>query len=271
MLTRCWPGCRARSCTTGWRRSWGSAMGRSMVRNLTGCEQRPPRAAPGVARARSDAGPIAGTAGAKIRAPHALVMVLLFKKGSLATKLHAVARLTYEHARNLAYFVVLYKSALAAARAARRAVGEKVATDPGLPASGLDALVAGGLGGYVVWGHNTRVNYQIVLYLFSRVAVGITMRLARHGYPPFASFKFDATYPWLAASVWALVMWLFETRPDVVHPSLRRSMDFLYHDSNSWAGAADFAPSPTLAAVCVYMFMAHRHRLRNVLFLGRPL
>lgn len=209
--------------------------------------------------------------GAKIRAPHALVMVFLFKKGSITTKLHAVARLTYEHARNLAYFVVLYKSALAAARAARQMAGKQVSTAPGLPASGLDALLAGGLGGYLVWGHNTRVNYQIVLYLLSRVVVGVAMRLAQQGYPPFSRFKFESTYPWLAASVWALVMWLFETRPDVVHPSLRHSMDFLYHDSNAWSGAADFAPSPTLAAVCVYMFMAHRHRLRNVLLLGRPL
>ncbi|VDP11018.1 unnamed protein product [Heligmosomoides polygyrus] len=47
--------------------------------------------------------------GARIRAPHALVMVFLFGEGTLAEKLQTILRLTKTHAVNLAKFVFSYK------------------------------------------------------------------------------------------------------------------------------------------------------------------
>lgn len=48
--------------------------------------------------------------GARIRFFHALVMTLLFKQGSMRSKLRIILKLTYEHARNLGAYVFLYKT-----------------------------------------------------------------------------------------------------------------------------------------------------------------
>ena len=48
--------------------------------------------------------------GAKIRFFHALVMTMLFRKGSLKDKIKLIIQLTYEHAKNLGLYVFLYKS-----------------------------------------------------------------------------------------------------------------------------------------------------------------
>jgi peroxisomal membrane protein 4 len=48
--------------------------------------------------------------GGKVRLVHAIVMTLLFKKGTLMTKLKNIISLTFEHARNLGLYVFMYKS-----------------------------------------------------------------------------------------------------------------------------------------------------------------
>ena len=48
--------------------------------------------------------------GAKVRFPHALVMVFLFRSGTFREKVSLVLRATKTHARNLAKFAVIYKS-----------------------------------------------------------------------------------------------------------------------------------------------------------------
>jgi peroxisomal membrane protein 4 len=44
----------------------------------------------------------------------------------------------------------------------------------------------------------------------------------------------ESYYPLFAALNWGLVMWLFRHDPDVLQPSLRASMQYLYVDSNYW-------------------------------------
>ncbi len=48
--------------------------------------------------------------GAKVRFPHALVMVFLFRSGTFRDKVDLVFRATRTHARNLAKFATIYKS-----------------------------------------------------------------------------------------------------------------------------------------------------------------
>jgi peroxisomal membrane protein 4 len=57
--------------------------------------------------------------------------------------------LTYQHSRNLAFFVTIYKSLLYTARKLR---GYE---------HNLDALVAGAIGGYIIFGKDTSVNQQV--------------------------------------------------------------------------------------------------------------
>jgi peroxisomal membrane protein 4 len=243
------------------------------------------------------------TYGTKIRLPHAFVMTFLFKPDlPAAQKLRTIATLAFLHARNLALFVGLYKALLAlgraqaaaaislAARRPRSLVRASESADtvvagaltpslraalrgpalapPGRPAASWHPLVAGALGGWLVWGNYSGVNYQIVLYLLSRILVGGARVAAKRGVWPFRALSFRQSYPWGAAAVWALVMWLFEAHPDALDGSLRRSMDFLYRDADKGKRPADFLPSRAAAAVVATMVWLKRGNLGDLLRLG---
>jgi peroxisomal membrane protein 4 len=103
----------------------------------------------------------------------------------------------------------------------------------GRPARPYHALVAGAVGGYFVWGRYSSVNHQIVLYLTSRVIVGLAKHtwekyhgVSHHSFP--SALNHPRTYPLVAASVWGLAMVLFEESPHVLHKSLKKSMDEIY-------------------------------------------
>lgn len=189
----------------------------------------------------------------------ALVMIFLFQSGSLRQKLRGVVRLTLEHSRNLALFVGVYKAALALLRQHELSLpghGHDVATAVGKPARHWHAAVAGGVGGYLVWGRYSSVNFQIVMYLLSRVVISTARVLAARGVAPFAGHRFQHVYPLLATAVWASVMYLYENESALLHPSLRRSMEFLYDESCRWErGLVDFLPSPATAAVLVLSWL----------------
>jgi peroxisomal membrane protein 4 len=211
--------------------------------------------------------------GIKIRLPHALVMTLLFRRDlSAKQKIHSISRLVLEHASNLAAFATIYKSILAAfkwtsrylrhhppaASSSHKRLGrlflqllvdgpfgihnnnnkDLPASMAGYPECPYHALVAGACGGYWVWGRYTKVNQQVVLYLTSRVLVGVVKRAwehVHHGnskqqqpHPQNSILYHPQTYPMLAALVWGLVMVLFEESPHVLHRSLKGSMDEIY-------------------------------------------
>lgn len=101
---------------------------------------------------------------------------------------------------------------------------------PGIAESTQHAAIAGAIGGYIIWGKYSSINYQIVLYLTSRILTGMVSLAREKSVPPF-SWKicnFDNVYPIKAAVVWGSVMALFETYPHVLHPSLKKSMDQVY-------------------------------------------
>lgn len=87
------------------------------------------------------------------------------------------------------------------------------------------AFVAGAIGGFFIWGRYSSVNYQIVMYLTSRVLVGLWKRLVPSDKEEGSQSQ---TYPLAAAAVWGIVMALFEESPQVLHPSLKSSMDEIY-------------------------------------------
>jgi len=91
---------------------------------------------------------------------------------------------------------------------------------PGHPERAHHALLAGAIGGYCVWGRYSSVNHQVLLYLSSRVLMGLWKRSGQQAHPRLFSI--------LAAAVWAIVMILFEESPEVLHPSLKSSMDEIY-------------------------------------------
>ena len=184
-------------------------------------------------------------------------MILLFQNGSIRQKLRGIIRLTFEHTKNLALFVGVYKSMLVILRTLEQHTrGQNVTTNVGKPGVPWHAAVAGGIGGYVVWGRYSGVNFQIVMYLMSRVLISLVRLLAAKGYQPFVQYRFKRAYPVLATVVWASVMWLYESEPQTLHPSLLKSMQFLYDESCRWDnGVVDFLPSAATTAVCLLTWL----------------
>ncbi|XP_030068273.1 peroxisomal membrane protein 4 [Microcaecilia unicolor] len=163
--------------------------------------------------------------GAKIRAPHALVMTFLFKSGSLREKLKAIAQATYTHSRNLACFVFTYKGLLA--------------LQTYLQGHQLQAhsFLAACVSGWLIFGENNNINSQINMYLLSRILFGLSRLAVEKGYIPEPK---QDPFPIFAALVWGIVLWLFEYHRHTLQPSLQSSMTYLYDDSNIWHDISDF-------------------------------
>jgi peroxisomal membrane protein 4 len=120
--------------------------------------------------------------------------------------------LTLQHAKNLVQsllfkktppnlihekkgkFVLLYKTLMLAQ--SRLLHGGKEANS--------DSFVAGLVGGYVVFGKDTNVNQQIVLYLLSRIIVGLAKWSVKKNYVP--SPGEGKSFPVMAAVVWGIVV-----------------------------------------------------------------
>lgn len=175
--------------------------------------------------------------GTKIRFPHALVMVFLFRSGTIREKVWLVFKATRQHARNLAVFALIYKTAC---YALLHLNGKE---------QPFDTFMAGLLGGYVVFGRYrgaapNSVAQQIVIYVFARVMLALA-KLAvqpRDVYSPTgggpglglldwnpqlreASYKHG--WPVFAALSWAGVMYLFRWHPETIQSSLRSSMTYM--------------------------------------------
>ena len=157
--------------------------------------------------------------GAKVRAPHAFVMTLLFKSnGSMMELGHTVVQATWSHSRNLGVYVGLFKLLRCVLRMIRRVE------------SPLNTLLAGFGAGYLIFGDNTPVNAQMNMYVMSRVILGSVSALVKHHYLPTLS----NAYPLFAGICWAMVMYLHSYHYNSLQKSLAVSMDFLYNDSEKW-------------------------------------
>ncbi|KAF2118448.1 mitochondrial carrier domain-containing protein [Lophiotrema nucula] len=192
--------------------------------------------------------------GTKVRFPHALVMIFLFRSGSFRTKCLLVYRATRQHARNLALFALVYKSSMLLLKNISPTGKERH----------YDAFVAGLLGGYTVFARtiNNSVSQQIVIYVFARVVLAIAKlavqsrdvgggqkgigepgggggwevlgrgewrkEVARNGWPVFASLS------------WAMVMYVFRWHPESLQTSLRSSMQYIYVQSDDWDSLRTF-------------------------------
>jgi peroxisomal membrane protein 4 len=151
----------------------------------------------------------------RVRAAHCLVMILLYRRDkSLTANFHFLYQATKEHGLNLGSFVLVFK--LLRCQLMNRAGISR----------GLASFISGGVGGAVVWGRaRTPINYQVVLYLLSRITVGLVHHGVNQGHLPDK----EGFQP-MASLVWAVVMYLFTVDSKALQGSLRSSMEFLYDD-----------------------------------------
>ncbi|KAI9709329.1 MAG: hypothetical protein M1820_003449 [Bogoriella megaspora] len=165
--------------------------------------------------------------GTKVRFPHALVMVFLFRSGTLREKLHLIFKATRQHARNLALFALTYKSSLLLLRQ----------TSPTKSERHYDTFIAGLIGGYTIFGRGSQssVNQQIVIYVFARVVLALAKLSVQGRNEGGMGFIKDErgmirqrAWPVFGSLSWAFVMYLFRWHPDTLQPSLRSSMKYMY-------------------------------------------
>ncbi|CZS89406.1 related to peroxisomal membrane protein 4 [Rhynchosporium agropyri] len=168
--------------------------------------------------------------GAKVRFPHALVMIFLFRSGTVREKVALILRATKTHAQNLAKYATVYKLTMLALK--------NLGNTPGKEGV-YDTFFAGLLGGYLVFGRRSRrghissVSKQIVVFVFARVCLS----LAELSIKPSVGIIKDSAlskrighdaWPVFAALSWGSVMWLFRWYPETVQSGLRSSMDYIY-------------------------------------------
>jgi hypothetical protein len=84
-------------------------------------------------------------------------------------------------------------------RTGHAVAGIPLLTAPGKPAAQWHALLAGWIGGLMIWAKHSSVNEQIVMYLFSRILVGLCKLFAKKGVSPFNKWTFGEFYPYFAA------------------------------------------------------------------------
>lgn len=164
--------------------------------------------------------------GAKIRFPHALVMVTLFGSGSVQQRWKKIIMATRQHAVRLAKYVAIYKTALMILRDLFHE-GKQSSVDP---------FIAGMLGGWYMFGDRTPVNeqvrvnvvlMQIVLYCVSRCIAALLPRAkVPKDYPKNRVLPIDNTaHQVFAALTWGTVMWLFVNERRRLNGGLVNSMD----------------------------------------------
>ncbi|KAI8718962.1 hypothetical protein NCS52_00676400 [Fusarium sp. LHS14.1] len=177
--------------------------------------------------------------GTKVRFPHALVMIFLFRSGTFRHKAGLVLRATRHHASNLARFAVIYKLTMLALK--------YFGSTPGKEGT-YDSFVGGLVGGYFVFGGRSKrtgkissVNQQIVIYVFARVMLALARIAVKpgHGLPGVSSEPLHSTishYAWpaFASLSWAMVMLVFRYHPEDLQSSLRSSMTYIYKDCNDF-------------------------------------
>lgn len=162
--------------------------------------------------------------GSRVRFVHSLVMTFLFKSFNSNT-VKAIVKNAWEHGKKLGTFVFFYK---ASCILLGKAFGERP----------FNSFVAGFMVGGIIFGKKTPINYQINLYLLSRIIIALVEYIYKKYYPERLEqegseqvverkYGFRIT----AGIVWGLVMWLFYIDQTVLQESLASSMRHLYISS----------------------------------------
>ncbi|KAF1989609.1 putative peroxisomal membrane protein [Aulographum hederae CBS 113979] len=178
--------------------------------------------------------------GAKVRFPHALVMIFLFRSGTFRQKITLVYKATRQHALNLGRFALIYKGTMLLLRR----------TSPGGKENTFDSFLAGLAGGYYVFGRRQNsVNQQIVIYVFARVMLALaklTIKPREEGGMGLIQDEKlrekvrEHAWAWFASLSWAAVMCVFRWHPETVQSSLRSSMQYIYVNSDTWDSFRNF-------------------------------
>jgi peroxisomal membrane protein 4 len=173
-------------------------------------------------------------------------MSVLFRSGSIKSRWNGIVKNTTQHAQTLGKFVLIYKTVIYTLKQIR---GSKASMLQEIQSRShpMDAFWGGLIGGYLVFGTKkgamSTINQQIVLYVFSRVVMGLgKMALKNLNNLPPSKQTAVSNYSWtlLSSLSWALVMYMFRKDAGVLQKSMLHSMNYLYIDSENWSDITDF-------------------------------
>jgi peroxisomal membrane protein 4 len=158
--------------------------------------------------------------GVKVRAPHALVMTLLFNRGPVNVMLQRIYSAAKLHGSNLAKFAFAFKLLLGLI--AKASGGEQP----------WHSAVIGAICGAIFWGTQNGITVQVNMYVLSRIISGLMFHVmyksGRSTLPPVAMRLY-------AAVIWAVMMYLVYNDPTTMQNSVQSSMTYIYKDSNKYS------------------------------------
>ena len=161
--------------------------------------------------------------GCKVRAPHSLVMTLLWSRGPIPDMAMKIFRATKQHGMNLGKFAFVFKLGLG--------ILQKLTGGP----AQWHSVVLGALCGFLFWGDRSPVNTQVNMYLLSRISSGFLFLWMEKSGVQLGPRAFRA----YAALMWACVMFLFYHHPETLQASLQSSMNYIYRESDKYSGVHD--------------------------------
>ncbi len=163
--------------------------------------------------------------GAKIRFAHSLVQAFLFHNEPWSDRIRFIIRMSYIHGKNLGLFVFFYKTL------------RTIISSVFQLSKPWCAFICAFIVGYMVYYERNSVNEQLILYLLSRIIVGLARYAQKRAWLP--NIK-RPVFPWFAALIWGIAIWLFECHRETLQPSLTRSMIYLFENSNRWSSWYNF-------------------------------
>ena len=93
----------------------------------------------------------------------------------------------------------------------------------------LNTLLAGFIGGGIMFGRNDPITSQINMYIMSRVIFGLARTASNFNWVQYRPWMFTL----FGATAWALVMYLYYHQDKVLQGSMIASMNFIYGDTDN--------------------------------------
>lgn len=163
--------------------------------------------------------------GTRVRAPHALVLNMVWSKASPSTWPRKILHVTLEHALGLGLSGVI----LAVVRALLSYLN-----------CGRTALwhhtVGGFLVGSLVWGNShSAVHLQMMMYMLSRMVCAIYHLVAERVHFTAPSYAYRV----YAGLLWACTITMLMYRPSAIQPSMRQSLEYIFLDVRKFSSLAN--------------------------------
>jgi peroxisomal membrane protein 4 len=175
--------------------------------------------------------------GVKIRAPHTLVMSLIWSRGTPLQILEKIVKNSKQHGLNLGFTAVAFKLICMIGARLLTLIGSAKAVEGGAAAIADTSItaavpvwltfVAGSIAGSIFWGESNPINTQVTMYLISRVLSGLLFSAVEKYGVKVPGNGFRA----LSGAMWGLVLVLFLHRPATLQTSLQQSMAYIYKES----------------------------------------